>query len=32
MINIFKKIKSFVIVKKQNYKIKKIIKKQRNVY
>jgi hypothetical protein len=32
MINIFKKIKSFIVAKKQNYKIKKLIKKQKSIY
>jgi hypothetical protein len=32
MINAFKKIKSFIIAQKQNYKIKKITKKQKSVY
>lgn len=32
MINIFKRTKNFLIAKKQNYKIKKLIKKQKNIY
>jgi hypothetical protein len=32
MINIFKKIKNFIIAQKQNYKIKRMIKKQKSIY